>query len=85
MRRMFWFCLGVATGAWATVTIKKKLIDLGQRLTPANVLTVLIDGARRVLEMLLELWKTQVVGSSKDSVAPGGSTGSAGSDEAAGT
>lgn len=69
MRRMFWFVLGAVTGAYATVVVKRKIVDLGQRLTLANVLQALIDAVKHLLDLLLELWKNNL-GSTRSPDAP---------------
>jgi hypothetical protein len=56
-RRMFWFGLGVLAGVYGTAWMKRKAIEIGERVTLASVIQAVTDVAKFLIDKLLELWK----------------------------
>lgn len=68
-RRMFWFLLGVAAGAWGVVAAKKKAAELGEKLTLANAADVVASLVRQLVDAALAAWNRR--GANDASAPPG--------------
>jgi hypothetical protein len=49
MRRMFWFVSGAVAGASVVVWIKRTIVSVSEKLTPANIADAIVAGLRRSL------------------------------------
>jgi len=47
MRRMFWFVCGAIVGASAVVWVKRTIVTVSEKLTPANIADAITAGLRR--------------------------------------
>ncbi|MBJ7490851.1 MAG: hypothetical protein JHC59_05905 [Ilumatobacteraceae bacterium] len=47
MRRMFWFVCGAIAGASAVVWVKRTIVTVSEKLTPANIADAITAGLRR--------------------------------------
>lgn len=56
IRRLFWFTLGVFTGAYGIVQARKKAGEIAEHLTPAAILNAVLDLltslTRRVIDLI---------------------------------
>ena len=62
MKRLFWFLLGAAAGAYAAVWGKRKAVSVAESMTPQAVATAVIDGIRSLVKKAVALYN----GSSDD-------------------
>jgi len=49
MRRMFWFVSGAIAGASIVVWVKRTIVSVSEKLTPANIIDAIAAGVRRSL------------------------------------
>lgn len=56
MKRLFWFCLGVVTGATGLMWARRKAIAAAEKITPSAILSVLIDSAKTLVTRLIALY-----------------------------
>ena len=56
MKRLFWFSLGVVTGATGLMWARRKAIAAAEKITPSAILTVLIDSAKSLVTRLIALY-----------------------------
>ncbi|MFZ4111665.1 MAG: hypothetical protein ACOYKG_00635 [Ilumatobacteraceae bacterium] len=47
MRRMFWFVSGAVAGASIVVWVKRIIVSVSEKLTPANIADAIAAGVRR--------------------------------------
>jgi hypothetical protein len=47
MRRMFWFVSGAVTGASIVVWVKRTIVSVSEKLTPAHIADAIAAGVRR--------------------------------------
>lgn len=62
MKRLFWFVLGVAAGAYGVLWGRRKASEVADSITPQAVATLVIDAVRSVIRRLVALYN----GSSDD-------------------
>lgn len=65
-RRLFWFVLGALAGIYGTQWIKRKALEIGDRVTLASVLQAAVDGLKYLIDKLTELWKKESTDSVDD-------------------
>jgi hypothetical protein len=58
-RRMFWFGLGVIAGIYGVDWVKRKVAELGERVTVASVIQVITDASKFLIDALLKTWKKE--------------------------
>jgi|688.fasta_scaffold28227_3 hypothetical protein len=56
MKRLFWFCLGVVSGAAGLMWLRRKAIAAAEKITPSAILSVLIDSAKSLVTRLVALY-----------------------------
>ena len=56
MKRLFWFCLGVVSGAAGLMWVRRKAIAAAEKITPSAILSVLIDSAKSLVTRLVALY-----------------------------
>jgi hypothetical protein len=56
MKRLFWFCLGVVSGAAGLMWLRRKAIAAAEKITPSAILSVLIDSAKSFVTRLVALY-----------------------------
>ena len=49
MRRLFWFVSGAIAGASVVVWVKRTIVSVSEKLTPANIADAIVAGVRRSL------------------------------------
>ena len=49
MRRLFWFVSGAIAGASVVVWVKRTIVSMSEKLTPANIIDAIAAGVRRGL------------------------------------
>ena len=49
MRRLFWFVSGAIAGASIVVWVKRTIVSVTEKLTPANIIDAIAAGVRRSL------------------------------------
>ncbi|MEY3806448.1 MAG: hypothetical protein RIR69_1260 [Actinomycetota bacterium] len=57
IRRLFWFALGVISGIYATLWSRRKVTEIGERLTVTSILNALLDAVKFLFDKLIELLK----------------------------
>ena len=57
MRRLFWFVLGVVSGAYAVLWVRRKATVIGEKLTLSAILHAVLDAVKFLLDKLIELLK----------------------------
>lgn len=57
MRRLFWFALGVMTGAYGVLWVRQKATAIGEKLTLSAILHALLDAVKFLLDKLIDLLK----------------------------
>ncbi len=62
MKRLFWFVLGVAAGAYATLWGKRKALSVAESVTPRAIADAVIEGVRSLVRRAVALYN----GSSDD-------------------
>ncbi len=56
MKRLFWFCLGVVSGAAGLMWVRRKAIAAAEKITPSAILSVLVDSAKSLVTRLVALY-----------------------------
>lgn len=57
MRRLFWFALGVVSGAYGVLWVRQKATAIGEKLTLSAILHAVLDAVKFLLDKLIELLK----------------------------
>lgn len=57
MRRLFWFVLGVVCGVYATLWSRRKVAEIGERLTVRAIVNALLDAVKFLVDKLIDLLK----------------------------
>jgi hypothetical protein len=52
MRRLFWFVSGAVTGATIVVWVKRTIVSVSEKLTPAHIADAIAAGVRRSIMAL---------------------------------
>ena len=52
MRRMFWFVSGAVAGASIVVWVKRTIVSVSEKLTPAHIADAIAAGVRRSIMAL---------------------------------
>lgn len=69
-RRMFWFVLGAVAGVYGVTAARKKAADLGEKLTLANALELLVASAKQLVESIVAAWNRRQGGDTDMTSAP---------------
>lgn len=62
MKRLFWFLLGAAAGAYAVLWGKRKASEVADSITPQAIANTLVDAVRSLIRRAIALYN----GSSDD-------------------
>jgi len=54
MRRLFWFVSGAVTGASIVVWVKRTIVSVSEKLTPAHIADAIATGIRRGVMALFD-------------------------------
>lgn len=57
MRRLFWFILGVGCGVYATLWSRRRVTEIGERLTVTSIVHALLDAVKFLFDKLIDLLK----------------------------
>lgn len=70
LRRLFWFVLGVVAGVYGVTAVKKKAAELGEKLTLANAVELLVATAKQIGESIVAAWNRRQGGDTDMTSAP---------------
>lgn len=70
IRRLFWFTLGVFTGAYGIVQARKKAGEIAEHLTPSAVLNAVLDLLTALTRRVIDLITSNTASSPHDTTPP---------------